>query len=237
MGRPGDRLWLTAPSRCLSGSAWHVFPVHLSTLRRWHRELVRRHWAATGQRRRPGRPPLPAVTRELIVRLARETPRWGYVRIKGELLKLGHGVSATAIRMTLRRYGLPPAPRRAGLTWPVFLRAQAAGILASAPATGRALGTCLLAAWMLRVVLAGYLPSSRWGRLQRRAVPRRVPRSQPRGTRSTATAGTPPSATRVSRVWVPPASGQGVPAQEKRRTDARGGWEQRGGAPEPGAVP
>src|SRR5215211_1245023 len=57
--RPGDRRWLTALSRCLPSSAWHVFPVHPSTLRRWHRELVRRQWAATGQRRRTGRPPLP----------------------------------------------------------------------------------------------------------------------------------------------------------------------------------
>src|SRR5215207_9416071 len=115
-------------------------PDHPTTLRRWHRELVRRHWAATGKRRQAGRPPLPAAVRELIVRLARENARWGYVRIKGELLKLGHDVSATAIRMTLRRHGIPPAPQRAGLTWPVFLRAQAAGILASAPAIGRALG-------------------------------------------------------------------------------------------------
>jgi hypothetical protein len=137
--RPGDRLWLAALSRCLPGSAWHVFPVHPSTLRRWHRELVRRRWAATGERRRPGRPPLPAVVRELIVRLARENPRWGYVRIKGELRKLGHDVSATAVRMTLRRRGIPPAPQRAGLTWPGFLRAQAAGLLASSPALGGAL--------------------------------------------------------------------------------------------------
>jgi hypothetical protein len=48
------------------------------------------------------------------VRLARENPRWGYLRIKGELLKLGHVVSATAIRMTLRRHGIPP--RRAWRT-------------------------------------------------------------------------------------------------------------------------
>ena len=93
------------------------------------------------------------------MRLARENPRWGYVRIKGELLKLGHGVSATAIRMTLRRHGIPPAPRRAGLTWPVFLRAQAAGILASAPAPGRALGTGLLTVWLLRVVFGGPMPA------------------------------------------------------------------------------
>lgn len=152
--RPGDRLWLTALSRCLPSRAWHVFPVHPTTLRRWQRELVRRQWAATGERRRPGRPPLPAAARELIVRLARENPRWGYLRIRGELLKLGHDVSATGIRMTLRRRGIPPAPRRAGLTWPVFLRTQAVGLLAGSPALGGALHrlrTSILSGWLLLV--------------------------------------------------------------------------------------
>src|ERR687893_1430914 len=58
--RPGDRLWLAALSRCLPRRAWHVFPVHPTTLRRWHRELVRPPWAATSTRRQEGRPPLPA---------------------------------------------------------------------------------------------------------------------------------------------------------------------------------
>jgi hypothetical protein len=217
---PGDRLWLAALSRVLPPSQWHVLPVHPATLRRWHREVIQRRWLAVGRRREPGRPPLAAELQALIVRLARENPRWGYVRIKGELLKLGHGVSATAIRMTLRRRGIPPAPQRAGLTWPVFLRAQAAGILASAPAPGRALGTCLLTVWLLRVALGGHAVSRDWGSARRIAVARRAPRPQLRGTRSAATAGTPPSTAHVSAVWAPAAGGQRVPAEEKRRTDA-----------------
>ena len=67
---------------------------------------------------------------QLILRLARENPRWGYQRIKGELLRLGRQASATAIRTTLRRHGLDPAPRRAATTWRAFLRQQAAGIVA-----------------------------------------------------------------------------------------------------------
>ena len=67
---------------------------------------------------------------QLIIRLARENPRWGYQRIKGELQRLGVHVSATAIRTTLRGHGLDPAPRRASGTWRTFLRQQAAGIVA-----------------------------------------------------------------------------------------------------------
>jgi putative transposase len=67
---------------------------------------------------------------QLIVRLARENPAWGYQRIKGELLWLGVRASATVIRTTLRRHRLDPAPRRASTTWPAFLRQQAAGIVA-----------------------------------------------------------------------------------------------------------
>jgi hypothetical protein len=217
--RPADRLLLASLSRCLPPDVRHVLPVHPATLRRWQREVAQRRWGHRA-RRRPGRPPLVAELQALIVRLARENPRWGYVRIQGELLKLGHGVSATAIRTTLRRRGVPPAPPRAGLTWPVFLRAQAAGILASAPVAGRALGTCLLTVWLLRVVLGGHIPARDWGTARRMAVARRVPRAQPRGPRSTAPAGAPRSSARVSGVWVPAAGGQRAPAEDERRTDA-----------------
>jgi hypothetical protein len=61
--------------------------------------------------------------------LAAGNPTWGYQRIRGELFKLGHDVSATAIRTALRRTGVPPAPRRAGLTWSAFLRAHAGAVL------------------------------------------------------------------------------------------------------------
>jgi transposase len=149
--RPGDRLWLADLSRCVPPAELRVFPVGRATRRRWHREVTRRRWVIQG-RRRPGRPPLAAEVQALIARLAHENPRWGYVRIKSELLKLGYEVSATAIRMTLRRQGIPPAPQRAGLTWPVFLRAQAVGLLTgvSLPAgLGRTLGMCVLVVWLL----------------------------------------------------------------------------------------
>src|SRR5262245_3306403 len=93
--RPADRLLLAALSRCLPAHAGGVFPAHPATLRRWHRELLRGRWHAGGRRRGPGRPPLSGDVQALIARLARENGRWGYRRIRGELLKLGHDVSAT----------------------------------------------------------------------------------------------------------------------------------------------
>jgi len=77
-----------------------------------------------------GRPPLDAQLRELVIRLARENPRWGCVRIQGELRKLGVRVGATTIRSILRRSDLGPPARRGGPSWSEFLRAQAQGMLA-----------------------------------------------------------------------------------------------------------
>jgi transposase InsO family protein len=128
--RPLDRTLLAAASRVLPRDRWASFMVTPTTLLRWHRELVRRKWTYPAARR-PGRPSLDPEVREVILRLARENPRWGCVRIQGELRKLGIRVGATTIRMLLRRTGLGPAPRRIGPTWSQFLRAQADGVIAA----------------------------------------------------------------------------------------------------------
>jgi len=127
--KPIDRVLLAAASRVLPRDRWVAFLVTPATLLRWHRELVRRKWTyrRAGQL---GRPPIDPAIRALILRLARENPRWGCVRIGGELRKLGFRVGATTIRSLLRTARAGPAPRRAGPTWTEFLRAQADGIIA-----------------------------------------------------------------------------------------------------------
>ena len=100
------------------------------TIVRWHRDIVRRRWAARSMRGRTGRPATRQSIRALVRRLARENPGWGYRRIHGELAGLGVKVAASTVWEILRASGIDPAPRRAGLTWPQFLRSQAEAILA-----------------------------------------------------------------------------------------------------------
>jgi len=93
-----DRALLAAASRLLPCSRWSSFMVTPTTPLRWHRRLVARRWTYPG---RPGRPPVGGEIRELVLRLARENPRWGYQRIVGEINGLGLNVSATTVRKIL----------------------------------------------------------------------------------------------------------------------------------------
>jgi putative transposase len=117
------------PADWLARGRWHAFSVRPETLLRWHHRLVTRRAAGWGSKSR-GRPPIPRDLKDLIVRFAKDNPRWGYRRIQGELKKLGHEVSAMTIRDVLRRSGLGPAPRRTSPRWSEFLHAQASAILA-----------------------------------------------------------------------------------------------------------
>jgi transposase len=126
--QPADRALLAALSRLLPRARWSVFLVRPETLLRWHRRMVARRWAYSTSS--TGRPPVCEQVQQLIVRIAREDPRWGHQRIHGELLRLGVRVSASSIRRVLRVHGLDPAPRRASTSWRSFLRQQAAGIVA-----------------------------------------------------------------------------------------------------------
>jgi transposase InsO family protein len=123
-----DRMVLAMLAKLLPRERWSVFLVTPATLLRWHRDLVARRWTYRHTGR--GQQGLDPEVVDLVVRMARENPRWGYLRIVGECRKLGIRVSATSVRRILRRHRLGPAPRRGGPSWTAFLRAQASGMLA-----------------------------------------------------------------------------------------------------------
>jgi transposase len=100
------------------------------TILRWHRDLVRRRWAARSMYGRTGRPATRQRIRALVRRLARENPGWGYRRIHGELAGLGIKVAASTVREILKANGIDPGRRQTGPTLSQFLRSQTEAILA-----------------------------------------------------------------------------------------------------------
>ena len=122
-----DRAILAALARLLPPALRGSRMVTPGTLPAWHRRLITRMWTYP---RRPGRPAAGQEIHDLVLRIARENPAWGYRRVHGELTRLGHQVSQATVRRILRARGCRPAPRGLDTSWRRFLRTQAEGLLA-----------------------------------------------------------------------------------------------------------
>jgi putative transposase len=129
---PSDRAFLAALLHRLPRDVLGRFRllVQPDTVLRWHRDLLARRHAARSRPRHPGRPRTVRSIRQLVLRLARENPCWGYRRIHGELLVLGIGIAASTVWEIIRQAGIDPAPERTTATWADFLRSQADALLA-----------------------------------------------------------------------------------------------------------
>jgi transposase InsO family protein len=82
------------------------------TILRWHRQLVVQKWDYSDRRKNVGRPRVSAEIVELVLRMARENPTWGYDRIQGALANLGRKISDTTVGNILKEHGIEPAPER-----------------------------------------------------------------------------------------------------------------------------
>src|ERR1019366_331585 len=102
------------------------------TILRWYRRLIAAKYDGSETRRSPGRPPTASDVTEQLLTMARESPSWGYTRLRGALRDLGFDVARSTIQRILRDNGVEPAPRRGKtLSWSTFLRAHWGAIAAA----------------------------------------------------------------------------------------------------------
>src|SRR5437870_6921175 len=94
------------------------------TLMRWYKRLIAAKFDGSLQRKERGRPRVDEEIAQLVMRMAKENPTWGYRRIQGALANLGHRIDKTTVRNILRRHHIDPAPKRreGGMSWTQFIK-------------------------------------------------------------------------------------------------------------------
>ncbi len=155
---------LAVPGRALKPALRsYITIVKPETVMAWYRRLVAaRYDSSAGGTRRPGRPPTAEALKDLICRIARENPSWGYTRIRDQLHHLGHDIGRTTIVDTLREADLTPEPElRRTRTWRAFIEQHRSAIWASDFLTVDTIAGCFYILFFInlqtrRVVLGGF---------------------------------------------------------------------------------
>src|SRR5579859_1800190 len=98
------------------------------TILRWYRDLVAKKYNGS-KSRGAGRPRKPAEIVSVLLRMAKDNPRWGYTRLRGALRNLGYEVGRNTIKRILKEQGLEPAPMRGKSdSWATFIKAHLGAI-------------------------------------------------------------------------------------------------------------
>ncbi len=129
----GQRRLLADKARALGRAGLAAFAgiATPDTILGWYRDLIAAKYDGT-KRRGPGRPAMHGDLHEIVVRMARENPRWGYTRILGAMKNLGHRLGRNTVKRILVAHGIAPAPLRGNqMSWRTFLRAHWGAIAAA----------------------------------------------------------------------------------------------------------
>jgi putative transposase len=106
----------------------------VDTILRWHRKFVAAKFDTSNERKPKtvGRPPMDPALVQHVIRLAKENPTWGYLRIAGALGALGKNVSHQTVKNILEEHGIDPAPRRKNtVSWSDFIKSHTDCLLAT----------------------------------------------------------------------------------------------------------
>jgi hypothetical protein len=125
-----QRRRLAENAKAIGRSALHQLGTVVTpdTLLRWYRNLVAVKYDGSKQRG-PGRPRTKQDITDLVVKMARENPTWGYTRLRGALYNLGHEVARNTIKNIRLAHGLEPAPERGRHTsWHTFIKSHLGAI-------------------------------------------------------------------------------------------------------------
>ena len=95
------------------------------TIMRWYWRLVAEKYDGSQNRTYAGRPPILPEVVDLVIRLKQENPRWGYKKIRDQVVYLGYNICKSSVKNILIENGYDPEPDlTVRSTWHEFIRSH-----------------------------------------------------------------------------------------------------------------